>query len=91
MNVYERENIRSICQWNECKRRKIVEEARIVLVIMTRSIMSLEKEYKIQTWIHTATPTWFFTKSSKTHNGETTDSLANVAEKTGYLQAENWN
>jgi hypothetical protein len=34
------------------------------------------EEIEDQKWIHAATPTWF---------------LTNVAGKTGYLNAENWN
>jgi hypothetical protein len=42
-------------------------------------------------WIHAAMPNWFLTKSPKTYNGEKTASSTNVAGKSGYLPAENWN
>jgi hypothetical protein len=48
-------------------------------------------EQKTQIWIHTAIPTWFFIKVPKTYDGENTASSTNVAGKTGYLHAENWN
>jgi hypothetical protein len=39
--------------------------------------------------IHTAMFTVFLTKMPKTYNGEKTASSTNVAEKSGYLPAEN--
>jgi hypothetical protein len=36
-------------------------------------------------------PTLFLTKVPKTYNGEQTASSTNVARKSGYLPAENWN
>jgi DUF438 domain-containing protein len=41
--------------------------------------------------MYAAMLTWVLRKEPKTYDGEKTASSTNVAVKTGYLNAENWN